>query len=184
MSKIKNNPIMKGVSGMLGAVVVYREYRGDVIMANRPKRRDVLTPHQEKTKSKFLRAVQYAKKQVADPVTKTEYQPGPQSRFTSAYSAALADYLGALVVTSIDNSLYSGAIGDTLLINATDNFKVTVVHVSIFSVDGTLLEQGNATLIENSIEEYAYTATVVVGSKVLATVRDKPGNITVKEREL
>jgi len=125
MSKIKNNPIMKGASGMLGDVVVYREFRGKLIMSNRPKKREVLTPQQAAIKSKFLRAVQYAKKQMADPVAKAEYEPGADSRFTSAYAAAVGDYLSAPVVNGIDVSRYGGSIGDDLLINATDNFKVT-----------------------------------------------------------
>src|SRR5688500_1122766 len=93
MSKIKNNPIMKGASGMLGDTVVYREHRGTVIMSNRPKKGRVLTPNQELAKSRFTSAAAYAKKQIADPVTKAEYQPGPTSRLTSAYSVALTDYL-------------------------------------------------------------------------------------------
>jgi len=40
MSKINNNPLLNGVSGMLGDVVVYRQVRGGVIMANKPKKTD------------------------------------------------------------------------------------------------------------------------------------------------
>jgi hypothetical protein len=185
MSKIKNNPIMKGASGMLGDVVVYREHRGTVIMSNRPKKREVLTPQQELVKSRFLRAVQYAKKQIADPITKAEYQPSPQSRMTSAYAAAVADYLSAPQISLVDIAKYGGAVDDKIFIRATDDFKVTVVHVSIFKADGTLVEQGDAILQPESVEDYTYTATAAAlkepGMKVLVTVRDKPGNITTAE---
>jgi hypothetical protein len=93
MPKINNNPIMKGVSGMLGDVVVYRQFRGTTVMSNRPKKPKVLTPHQQAIKSRFLLAVAYAKAQIADPILKAKYQPGPGSEFTSAYIAAIADYL-------------------------------------------------------------------------------------------
>jgi hypothetical protein len=93
MPKINNNPIMKGVSGMLGDVVVYRQFRGTTVMSNRPKKSKVLTPHQQAIKSRFLLAVAYAKAQIADPILKAKYQPGPGSEFTSAYIAAIADYL-------------------------------------------------------------------------------------------
>jgi signal peptidase I len=93
MPKINNNPIMKGVSGMLGDVVVYRQFRGTTVMSNRPKKPKVLTPHQQAIKSRFLLAVAYAKEQIADPILKAKYQPGPGSEFTSAYIAAIADYL-------------------------------------------------------------------------------------------
>lgn len=84
---------MKGVSGMLGDVVVYRQFRGTTVMSNRPKKPKVLTPHQQATKSRFLLAVAFAKTQIADPILKAKYQPGPGGEFTSAYIAAIADYL-------------------------------------------------------------------------------------------
>lgn len=62
-------------------------------MSNRPRKRKVITPHQQKIKSRFLMAVEYAKKQIADPVLKAKYEPTPESEFTSAYIAAVADYL-------------------------------------------------------------------------------------------
>jgi hypothetical protein len=186
MSKILNNPIMKGVSGMLGDVVVYREHRGTLVMSNRPRKRETLTPYQELAKSRFLRAVQYAKKQIADPVTKAEYTPSPQSRVTSAYAAAVADYLSVPKINLVDDAVYGGAVGDKIFIRATDDFKVTSVHVSIFKADGQLLEQGDAVLQPESVEDFTYTATVGIvkapGMKILVTVRDKPGNITTAEK--
>jgi signal peptidase I len=93
MPKINNNPIMKGASGMLGDVVVYRQFRGTTVMSNRPKKPKVLTTHQQEIKSRFLLAVGYAKAQIADPILKAKYEPQPGSEFTSAYIAAIADYL-------------------------------------------------------------------------------------------
>lgn len=84
---------MKGASGMLGDVVVYRQFRGTTVMSNRPKKPKVLTPHQQQIKSRFLLAVAYAKAQIADPILKAKYEPRPGSEFTSAYIAAIADYL-------------------------------------------------------------------------------------------
>jgi hypothetical protein len=188
MSKIQNNPIMKGVSGMLGDVVVYRKHRDGLVMANRPKKRDTLTPKQEQAKTRFLTAVQYAKKQMADPVAKAEYTPGPNSQFNSAYAAAVADYLKAPKINNIDASKYHGALNDTLQINASDNFKVTNVHVAIYRADKSLIEQGDATPLDIGVNEYIYKATqanaAVVGSKVIVTVRDKPGNIVTEEKVL
>jgi hypothetical protein len=188
MSKIQNNPIMKGVSGMLGDVVVYRKHRDGVVMANRPRKRSVLSPKQQEAKTRFLRAVQYAKKQVADPILKAAYQPTGNSRFNSAYAAAVADYLGAPTVNSIDVSKYKGAINDMLLISASDNFKVTNVHVAIFRADKTLVEQGDAIVVPDGVEEFSYKATVanavLAGSKIVVTVKDKPGNIVTEEKVL
>lgn len=188
MSKIRNNPIMKGVSGMLGDIVVYRKHRDGVVMANRPKKRDALTPKQEQAKTRFLTAVQYAKKQMADPALKAAYEPGPNSPFNSAYAAAVADFLSAPKINNIDASKYQGAVNDVLQINASDNFKVTSVHVAIYRADKSLLEQADAIPLDIGVNEYIYKATqanaAVVGSKVIVTVRDKPGNIVAEEKVL
>src|SRR5687768_8173128 len=111
MPKINNNPIMKGVSGMLGDVVVYRQFRGTTIMSNRPKKTKVLTPHQQAIKSRFLLAVAYAKAQIADPILKAKYESGPESEFTSAYIAAIADYLRKM--KQHDNLLKEEEIADS-----------------------------------------------------------------------
>jgi signal peptidase I len=185
MSKIINNPIMKGVSGMLGDVVVFREYRGTTIMSNRPKKSGVLTPQQEVSKSNFMRAVNYAKKQVADPITKAEYQPSSQSKMSSAYTAALTDYLTAPTIHEIDVAWYNGAIGDSIVMRASDDFKVMSVDVTILLPNGALAEQGAAILIPDSVDQYEYKATTAqmkaAGMKVIVTVKDKPGNTTLKE---
>jgi hypothetical protein len=73
-------------------------------MCNRPEKRNVITPHQQKMKNRFMEAVAFAKKMIADPVTKALYQPGPESKFTSAYAAALADYLKRPVIDDVDVS--------------------------------------------------------------------------------
>lgn len=188
MSKIKNNPIMKGASGMLGDVVVYREVRGNLIMSNRPRKRQVLTPHQEATKSRFMRAVQYAKKQVADPASKALYQPAPLSKFTSAYTRAITDYLNAPVISLIDTTMYAGTVGDEIFIRAYDDFQLVSVVVSVYNAAGDLLEQGVPVLLENATDDYVYRATVVngelPGTKVRVILRDRPGNTTVGEKIL
>jgi hypothetical protein len=119
MPKINNNPIMKGVRGMLGDVVVYRQFRGTTIMSNRPRKSKAITLHQQAIKSRFLLAVKFAKEQIADPLLKAKYQPGPDSEFTSAYIAALADYLrNALAdVNTVERSDAEKAEGQSELEN-------------------------------------------------------------------
>src|SRR5688572_18839379 len=101
MTKIKNNPLLKGLSGMLGDVVVYRESKGQMIMSNRPKKPEVPTSHQIKTKSRFMMAVQYAKGQMQDPDAKAEYQMAVTNKVISAYGVAMADYLKGPEITEV-----------------------------------------------------------------------------------
>ncbi len=187
MSKIQNNPLLKGASGMLGNVVVYREIRGKVVMSNRPRKRSgPVTPEQEAFRSKFLRAVQYARKQLESPATKAEYEAGITGSKFSAYIVALTDYLKAPVVNEVDISRYKGAVGDPILIRATDDFKVILVQVSVIGPDGALLERGEAVLQPDTFDDWRFAATVVnpslAGTKIVVTAHDKAGNVTTAEK--
>lgn len=188
MSKIKNNPLLKGASGMLGDVIVFREVRGKLIMANRPKKRDEPTEQQRITKLRFLRAVSYGKQQAADPVSKAEYAAAINDRNNSAYAVAMNDYLSAPVIDMVDVSAYHGSVGDTIAINASDDFKVVSVRVTITDSNGNLIEQGEALLREGTPDDWRYTATVenatLPGTKVVVAASDKPGNVTRAEKLL
>jgi hypothetical protein len=182
MATINNNPLLKGASGMLGDVVVYRETRGKMIMSNRPKKREVLTDHQKVVKSKFLQAVQYAKMQVQNEVTKAEYATGVNDRMISAYAVAVADYLKGPEIISIDLTNYSGNVGDVINVVAMDNFKVTEVSVEIRSATDQLIERGPATKDGDITPNWRYISTTanqfVEGAKLIVRAKDKPGNIT------
>lgn len=188
MTKIKNNPLLKGASGMLGDVVVYREHRGKIIMSNRPKRGGEPTESQRLAKVRFMRGVQYAKAQLEDPAAKAEYETGINNQKNSAFMVALTDYLTAPRVDLIDTALYQGAVGDTIAITAGDDFKVVSVYVMIMGSTGDVIEQGAAVAQPNSFDDWRYTATVanatLPGTKIIVTVRDKPNNATVVEKIL
>jgi hypothetical protein len=185
MSTIKNNPLLKGASGMLGNVVVYREVRGKVIMCNRPKKSGKLTAHQEETRSRFLRGVQYARKQLATAETKAEYAAGITDSKHSAYLVALTDYLNAPTVSAVDISRYRGVVGDIIAVRASDDFKVASVQVIIRNSANEILEQGNAVLQEDSFDDWQYKAIVanatLSGTKIEVKAIDKPGNVTTAE---
>ena len=185
MTMIKNNPLLKGASGMLGDVIVYRESRGQIIMANRPKRSGKRTANQEAVSDRFLEAVQYAKMKVADPEQKAEYQAVVNERVNSAYAAAVNDYLKAPVVKEVRLKRYKGNVGDVIVVKAVDDFKVTGVFVEIVSATGTALESGNAVLQEASVFEWTFTAATanaaLPGTQVIVSATDKAGNETRTE---
>ena len=175
---------MTGARGMLGNVVVYRQFRGKTLMCNRPEKRQGITPHQQRMKTRFLEAVAFAKKQIADPVTKALYQPGPESKFTSAYAAALADYLKRPVIDDVDVSGYKGKEGDAIIVKASDVAQTLTVTVSVLGVDGSVIEQGEA-LPAMLTDDYVFRVRkrndLIRGSIIHITVRDRPGNVVDKK---
>ncbi len=150
MNSIGNNPLLAGARGMLGKAIVFRQLHGKTILSNRPKRPATITAHQEMMKSRFKRAVEYAKKQMHN-----------------------------------EHSNYKGAPGDTLLIHATDDFKVTAVSVTISNSNGIKVEQGNAILPPGLKEEWRYVITetnsTLAGTRILVKAMDQPGNVGLLE---
>jgi hypothetical protein len=188
MAKISNNPILKGLSGMLGDVVVYRETRGKMIMSNRPRKPSQPTEHQKNFKAKFLQAVQYAKGQMLDPVAKAEYATGINDKLISAYGVAVTDFLKSPKITGIDVNGYQGLAGDTIVIEALDDFKVTSVAVEIRSALDELLEEGQASQNPVNGLSWNYVATQpnssLAGTKLIVRAMDKPRNVTTQELTL
>ncbi len=187
MSKIQNNPVLKGASGMLGDVVVFREIRGTLIMANRPKKpKGPQTEQQKQFRMRFLRAVQYAKKQVANPVMKAEYATGVTLKKFAPYVVAVTDYLTPPEIHEVTTSGYTGVVGDAILVRATDDFKVVGVHVSVVAPQGNLIEFGEAILQPDTYDDWRYSITVEngpvpPGTTIVVTARDLAGNVTTAE---
>jgi hypothetical protein len=79
-------------------------------------------------------------------------------------------------------------VGDTIIVRATDDFKVTSVFVTITDGTGNIIEQGQALLQPDTLDEWRYAATTanasLAGSKVTASAHDKPGNVTSAEKLL
>lgn len=185
MTKIKNNPLLKGASGKLGDVIVFRQVRGGVVMANKPKQPTSFTEKQVVARTKFQRATSYAKRQMLNPETKAMYATGVNDSKISAYLVALTDYIKAPEIQDVSATGYTGAIGQTVEITATDDFRIKSVQVSITSAAGVLVESGEAVLQPDSPDKWTYTSTAanpaLVGTRILVTARDTAGNATAKE---
>ncbi len=180
MSKVINNPLLKGVSGQLGNTVYYRSRNDKPQMCNMPGPRKRSTTAQKKQNMRFKDATQYAKRQVADPGSKALYQKGVNADKSSAYLVALSDYLNAPVIHYIQPKLYTGLVGSLITIKVTDDFRVEEVHVEIHTPNRKLLESGNAERNKRKPFMWNYRATVVnpspEGSVIKVVARDRPGN--------
>jgi len=189
MSKIDNNNLLSGVSGMLGDNFVIRRVRGQLQMANKPRkvgRR--FTKTQESIQNKFLNASRYAKLQMALPESAALYETGITNKKHSAYTVAVSDYLIAPTVGFIQAMEYKGKVGDMIVVNATDDFMVTEVKVVIIDASGNELERGVAVKDAASHELWRYLATTdnpsLAGTTIRAIAFDRPGNSAAEEVRL
>ena len=182
--KIHGNPIIQGASGTLGDAV-FRQRKGKLVVGKRPKLRESSSPAQEGVKLHFTKASYYAKAQVADPISKAEYETGMTDDLPSPYQVAFADYLKGPIIDTVEAGMYTGEIGSNLRISALDNFKVVSVEVQIYSSANVLIESGMAVQDQTDLPCWVYTATAQntrrAGSKIIIVAKDKPRNTTTKE---
>ena len=182
MAKINNNLITEGFTGMLGKQVVFKKRLGTRYAAAPPTINENSKPTaaQQLNRDKHARSTDYAKGAIKDPDIKAMYQAvaiGGQS----AYNVAWLDARHAPKVSAIVTNAYKGNTGDIIFVEASDNFKVTAVKVSIYAGDA-LIEEGNAIVTPGNLL-WVYTATVAnaSASKIVATAFDLANNEGVME---
>lgn len=89
-----NNPLTRGLSGMFGNLVVFRNIRGKTIMANRPCKPRKQSELQRENRMRFREATVFAKAAIQD-VQKKEYyrNKARNMKLPNAYTAAITDYM-------------------------------------------------------------------------------------------
>ena len=178
MGFVKDNYVTSGASGNVGTLWSFRQKAGKTILAKvRGASSKPPSPQMLAVQNRFKIAFAYARTAMRNPDTKAAYAAAAP-RGVTAFNLALGDAAQSPVVNKIDSTNYHGAVGDKLVIDATDNFKVTGVVVTIDNAAGALIETGNAILDDN--KNWNYTATVAnaatAGSKIMAVASDLPGN--------
>lgn len=187
MAESKNNIITHGLSGKVGDLIVFSQRNGKTIVSRAPKDKTGEDSQKQKDhKRKFQRAILYAKVVMNDPDTKEEYEAhADRSKGITGHNVAVADFLNAPDIDSIDLSAYTGKVGDTIKIIVLDDFGVKAVTVTIENADGSLVEEGFAV---DSGGEWIYTATVnnadISGDKITVTATDNPANLAEKSQTL
>ena len=173
------------LSGMLSETVTVRKVRGQVVVTNRPRRRPGPTEKQATAQRKFLEASQYASRQIAQDESKALFSSGITDKKRSVYLVSMSDYLSVPKVSYIDTLGYRGAVGDSIVVRAVDDFMVTKVKVIIADAAGSILEEGEAGPDALRVNLWEYKATVanpkLSGTTVLAVAYDRPGNTGTAE---
>ena len=182
MSKVIGNSVVKGAKGLFGDDIVFKKVRGNMVMAKPPAPRDKreMSDKQKAHAKRFLKATQFATRMLANPTTAAEYEGGITLRKFTARLVAISDYLNAPEVDSINTDLYFGNPGDKVIIDATDDFLVKAVKVTITDSTGAVIEQGDAGPDAEDVSPWTYVVTKanasLPGTTIRAVAYDKPGN--------
>jgi hypothetical protein len=184
MARVKVNPIIEQMSGKMGDLV-FKRYGDEVIIARAPdmSQRE-FTPGQLAAQERFRRAAQYGKLALAQPEARASYEAAAHESGEPLFSLMVADYFKAPVVDELDVSAYTGQTGETIVIQAHDDFEVTGVTVSIKEAGGQAVESGFAVQNPPDSGRWVYTTKQAVanvtGVVITATASDRPGNLGVK----
>jgi len=187
MAESKNNVLTHGMTGLVGNMIVFRSPGGKTFVSTKPKARTgEPSDNQKQHQGRFQEAILYGKTAIADHQKKADYAKAITGGET-AYNIAVADFFHAPNIKDVDVSKYTGKVGETITIRATDDFKVMEVSVAIYNADGTEVEHGLAVLSANGVD-WVYTAIAenasLDGDRIVICASDLPGNVTEKEKSL
>ncbi|GAA3945680.1 hypothetical protein [Hymenobacter algoricola] len=185
MAKVRNNLLLRGLSGMLGKQLVFRQVGDDTILSMAPaKSTKPRSPRQLAQEEQFGEATRYAQSRAADPLMVARFAALPRKPHTSVHTMLIADFRCPPTVAALDLSHYTGRPGEPLYITALDNYGVQSVHVRLTAPDGRVVEEGPAQPgSAPSLWCYLTTATVATrtGLRVSATATDYPGHTGSRE---
>lgn len=186
MAKSKNNVLTHGLSGKIGDLLVFRQFAGQTFVSKAPKKPETESEKQKATRKRFQQAMAYAKAAMTDESLKNAYQAKTRKGLT-AYNVAVADFLNAPKIETIDLSGYTGQPADVIRITVWDDFRVKEVTVTITHADGSVLESGHAQP-DGSGSVWIYTAGRTNdnpdGGRITVSASDMPGNITEEGKDL
>ena len=181
MPESKDNFVVAGLSGTLAGIGTFHK-RGRKTFLRKIRAKPSVPDSKEQLaiKKRFAEYIKYAKAAIKDPEIKAAYARAAKPGRT-AFNRAVTDASLPPKIGKIDTGNYHGQPGDYLLVEATDDFKVTAVQICIHNANGHLIEQGEAIMQINTVD-WLYSVTVAnerfAGSKITATATDLPGNKT------
>ena len=125
---------------------------------------------------------------MADPETKALYDEAAKAEGKPVFSLTVADFFNAPTVEQVDVSEYTGAVGDEIVILASDDFEVASVGVAITDADGNEIEGGEATETPEDSGRWVYAATTEVATgttvRITVTASDRPGSVDAEETDV
>lgn len=98
MGKVKNNVLVRALSGHIDGVLL-KHYSYGTVISKMPDRSKVkLTAHQKDLNNHFQDAVEYARSIIQDPEKKMKFAKAAKKRQLSVYHMVLSDYLKGKIV--------------------------------------------------------------------------------------
>jgi hypothetical protein len=183
MPKVTFNKLIHSLSGRVGNLIFYQA-DGQNLSRTVPESTPERSQRQQASSVRFLAAQKYAAKALEDPTLKAAYKAICRGH-QNPRNLAIRDAMRPPVVESVELAGYTGKPGQIVRVNATDDFRVVEVKVTVRGPAGELIEEGLAGLSSDDGQwSYATTTEVPSGQSVsvLAVAKDNPGNTAECQR--
>ena len=177
MAKLLFNPVVQNIRGKIGELVFRLGRYGPSVGPKAAASSRPPTPAQLTVRQRFKLAAVYAATVMADPAMLASYEPLANARNLDPRILAMADYLNAPEVHSIDLTGFHGGVGQSITVQASDDVSLTDVTVAFRDAANVVIEDGAATLV-NGRWVYTLGTNIPSGTAVTigVTATDRPGN--------
>jgi hypothetical protein len=170
MAKVRDNILVRGLSGKLGGQIVFRHLRdGRTIVCTPPDfSHRKLSRDQKGHHQRVKEAAAYAKLASRKLPVYAELAAGT---LKNAYNVAFGDWFNPPVIERVERQ------GAAIRVLATDDVSVAGVQVTVLDEKGKVVEQGEGVRGKGDWWEY----TPAAEGRVVVEARDLPGNKVQKE---
>lgn len=178
MAKVRNNIILRGLSGDLGKQLRIRtgkiSSRTSVFAIAESCTKHEDSPAQGAQKQAFREASAYAEAHKEDPI----YIAKAKGKERQSYNVAMADWFHPPQILEIDLGGWRGAAGEGIRVLAVDDVQVAGVRVEIRDETGAVVEAGEA--LQNYTQWWEHAVRKPLRGELTVTVSasDLPGNVT------
>jgi hypothetical protein len=183
MAKIKKRA-KADLSAMTSDQVLMEKYGNRTLVSAANPRKKSNSPDLKRTNDRMKQAARWAKATLLDPAMTKLYSKGITEDLTNAQIVAVTDFMTAPKISYVRLEDYTGHVGNTIRIRATDDFRVVGVTVTISNGSGKL-EEGAALRNRRKPKMWSYTTTVanpeLPGTIVVVKAMDLPGNVRLHE---
>lgn len=171
MASVRNNPLLDGMSGALGDIVLRRTPGGKTVMSRKPRfaADRQFSAAQLAHQRRFRAAAAYARQAAR---TEPVYAALAAQRGRPAYNVALADYLHPPEVIAVERT------GLAVRVRAVDDARVTRVMVEALDADGMVTETVEAAPLA---DEWWQCQVRAGTARVRAGAYDPAGNVTWRD---
>ncbi|MBT1703170.1 hypothetical protein [Chryseosolibacter indicus] len=154
MATIRINPLLKGMKGSIGGIMV-RQVGKRTILSGKPSAPRKQSVLQKSNRDKFREATRFAKHILQDPQKKSYYQQRAKKlKLPNAYTAAITDYMRKTEIKAVETQAFQNKRGAIKINVHKSDFAVNKVRLILYNASDAMVETNLAEKVSNNLFLY------------------------------